>query len=123
MKKIMNIVCGAAFILSTPVVHAEHPITHEKQLQDAFVAVLNPYIDEAIRTHLGYPKQYEMYDIQILDIKRPVEQHRHSFEVTVQVKTYNNVHIPPYTIETITFAIDPAKIKEVEYEHKGDKEQ
>jgi hypothetical protein len=122
MKKMMTFACSAAVLFSTPVVHANNFKIHDDQLQDAFITILNPYIDEAITKHLGHAKQYGMYDIQILEIKRPVQQHKHSFEVTVQVKTYENAHIPPFTTETITFSIDPAKIKEVDFEHKGDRE-
>ncbi|PAE29332.1 hypothetical protein CHI07_09240 [Paenibacillus sp. 7884-2] len=65
-----------------------------KLLLDTMITLLDPYISEAVEQYYGYHKSYGLYDAKILGISRE-EDGGFSFNVKVQVNTFEEAHTPP----------------------------
>ncbi|WP_316572074.1 DUF3888 domain-containing protein [Neobacillus sp. YIM B06451] len=68
---------------------------------DLIFVLLTPLIDKEIDKHYGKVKQY--YCAKILKIKK-LQQGSYLFDVTVQVRTFEGAHNPPYDLVSITLS-------------------
>lgn len=91
--------------------------SREKTIQDFLLAILSPYIDQAIEQYYGERKQYALYIAKIVDIRRFSEKGQFNFEIKVKVMTFEGPHNPPYGFETITIVNDSSKITVTKFEH------
>lgn len=75
------------------------------EFYDAFLALLNPYAEEAIRKK--YPKRsYKLWDAEILKVKRITTGYsEYDFIVIVKYDTYTDPSNPPEGFITLTFHI------------------
>lgn len=89
-----------------------------EMVKDILYTVLSTHISQAIDQYYEGEtrRNFGLYDIEILDIKRP---HEGGFEfiVTLQVPTYVGAHNPPYGLEIITFNIKPGRVELINYQH------
>jgi Protein of unknown function (DUF3888) len=106
-KMIVLIVFVCAFTLST-VTHtfAAKELTSSRSvnkllLEEAFLRSMGPEILKAIEMYYGEPKLFFLE--RITDITKNVNED--TFDVTVQVVSYEKAIMPPYGLETITFRI------------------
>ncbi|MCM3399349.1 DUF3888 domain-containing protein [Oceanobacillus profundus] len=93
-----------------------------KLLLDTMITLLDPYISEAVEQYYGYHKSYGLYDAKILGISRE-EDGGFSFNVKVQVNTFEEAHNPPYGKETIILGVEVGKVKVIKFIHEGDEEE
>jgi hypothetical protein len=119
MRRLFTVICILTFVLFSSVANANQQ-PGEKDISDAFITSLYPYINQAVTHYFGYPQQFDLYDAKIIEIKRPKKQEQFTFEVKVQVNTFVQAHNPPNTIETITLAVNLSGINVINYEHKSD---
>lgn len=125
MRKKMNLLITGSilFLLMKPYQIEASPINLDnKLLNDTLLTTLSPYITDQINNYYGEYKQFGLSDAEILSINRESEG-GYSFKVKVQVETFEHAHNPPYGKETITFEINPAGVKAIEFNHKGDKDE
>jgi hypothetical protein len=102
MKKFILIIIACLFLVPFTPVKAETVTKNDVQLRDDLILnLLFPLISKEIDKHYGQPKQY--YNQQILQIKK-LREGSFSFDVTVQVTTFEGAHNPPYDLVTITFS-------------------
>ncbi|HYK75292.1 MAG TPA: DUF3888 domain-containing protein [Pseudoneobacillus sp.] len=97
-----------------------------KLLYDTLITTLDPQIGKAIEeyhkkvsTYATYSKNYGLYDIVILDIKRENEG-GYSFVVKLQLSTFEHAHNPPHFKETITMKVSPIGYEVMDYKHEVD---
>lgn len=100
-------------------IHSESGQPDYKILYDTLLTTLEPSIEKQIINYYGYPKQYGLYDAEILSIIR--QESEFDFIVKVQVTTFEHAHDPPNGKETITFKIDPIGVKAINFQHEGDR--
>lgn len=120
MKKTLIVLSSVLifFFTSTLIVYAQDlQDTRERKIQEFLLMMLYPYIDQAIEEYYGKPKQYE--EAKIIDIKRLNQKGQYSFEIKVQVRTFEGPHNPPYGLETITMENDLSRIIITKLEHKN----
>ncbi|WNR45053.1 DUF3888 domain-containing protein [Paenibacillus roseipurpureus] len=91
--------------------------TTEKLTHDTLLTTLFPYLQQAVTSYYGHPKQFDLFNAKILHIKREREG-GFGFIVNVQVKTFEGAHNPPYGTETITIDVNPARVSVTDYKHK-----
>jgi hypothetical protein len=103
-------------LLLAPGVSAD-PKEKEQLCKDALLTALNPAIQNAVNGYFGSPRQYGLYDAEIIKIER-VQKGGFLFNVTVKVTTFVGSHNPPYGIETMTLAVDPGNSMVIDYQHK-----
>ncbi|REE68737.1 uncharacterized protein DUF3888 [Paenibacillus taihuensis] len=95
---------------------------HDDQVKltnDALLTLLTPNIDKAIIQYYGYLKQYGLSESKVLELRRESDG-EYSFNVKIEVTTFEHAHSNPYGKETITFHVSPHGVKLINYEHKGD---
>jgi hypothetical protein len=97
-------------------VQVEGQDTKEILIQDTLLTTLYPHITDAVAGHYGELTQYDLFDAEILDIKRKT-QGGFSFTVKVQISPFEGAH---NTIgkDTITLEVTPGMVTVVKYEHK-----
>ncbi|EJO5348326.1 DUF3888 domain-containing protein [Clostridium botulinum] len=72
---------------------------------DLLLRFFSPYIAKAIENYYGEPRQLDLWDAKIINIKR-LEPESFNFEITISVTTFKGAHNPPYGLETITIKLD-----------------
>jgi hypothetical protein len=80
------------------------------------LSLLDPYISDAVDKYYGYPKQYDLWDAKILNIRKTSESLE--YEITVQVETFTGPHNPPRGIETVTILTSPMGTKVINFKHE-----
>lgn len=80
--------------------------------------ILLPYIDKAIENYYGEPRQFDLWDAKIMNIKR-LEPESFNFEITVSVTTFKGPHNPPYGLETVTIKIYDSGTHIIKFNHKS----
>lgn len=122
-KFILLITISMFLLLMQPYKIEASPINLEnKLLHDTLLTTLSPFIRDQLSNYYGYIKQFGLYDAEILSIQREREG-GYSFRVKVQIETFEHAHNPPYGKETMTFEINPAGVKAIDFIHEGDKEE
>lgn len=53
-------------------IYAQSEQADEKLITDTLITILNPFIEKEIDHYYGYPKQYGLYDANILNVIRKV---------------------------------------------------
>ncbi len=102
MKKSMLILIACFTLFSYSPAKAETVTKNDVQLRDDVILnMLFPFIEKEIEKHFGEPKLYN--DKRILQIKR-LRDGGNTFNITVQVTTFEGAHGPPYDLVTITFS-------------------
>ncbi|WP_055668837.1 DUF3888 domain-containing protein [Desnuesiella massiliensis] len=84
--------------------------------KEALLSLLYPYISNAVNEYYNNSKQFDIYDAEILSIKKIGEKFQ--FRVVVQIETYTGPHNPPGGRDTITISTGPMGTKVVNYIHK-----
>lgn len=97
-------------------VQAEIQDTKEKLIHDTLLTTLSPHITDAVAGHYGELTQYDLFDADILDIKRQTEG-GYSFTVKIQISPFKGAH---NTIgkDTITLEVTPGMVTVIKYEPK-----
>lgn len=120
--------CKCSFLLSiglfivliqSNAVLAEENKMDQTLLIDTLITLLDPYISKEIEHYYGYQKSYGLYDAKILNLSRE-EENEFSFNVKVQVNTFEEAHNPPYGQETIILEVDMDKVNVTRFIHEGD---
>ena len=102
MKKSLLILVACFTLFSFSPVQAETVTNNDVQLRNDLIFItLVPLIFKEIEKQYGKPKQFNCGNI--LEIKK-LEQSGYSFDVTVQVTTFEGAHNPPNDLVTITFS-------------------
>lgn len=94
--------------------HLSSEENKEKLYEDFLTILLAPHLDDAIESYYGKSKKYN--DVKVVDIKR-VEKESYYFDVTFQVKTFEDSS-KPIGIETITIRNDDGEIDVVNFIHQ-----
>ncbi|MGM0855353.1 MAG: DUF3888 domain-containing protein [Bacillota bacterium] len=81
-------------------------------LEEAFLRAMSPEILSAISKYYKEPKLYFLERIN--DVKKNKKED--TFDVTVQVVTYEKAILPPYGLETITLRIPGYEV--INFKHK-----
>lgn len=84
-------------------------VTDEKY-RNFIIAVLNPYIYDALREYYGRPKNYDMYSIEILNINE-VTYKDYYYEIEIKVPTYEGAHLSDFKNFYMKFLVDNSGIK------------
>ena len=96
-------------------INYSNPVESKEKLYEDFLSILlTPYLDNAIESYYGRPKNYN--EIKVIDIKR-VEKGSYFFDVTLQVKTLDDAKNPT-GLEIITIRNDEGDIDVVNYKHE-----
>ena len=124
--KTQKIILSIVFILSILYgVNLDSAQAHnikQKDFYDSYLTLLNSYAIKAIN------KPYDLFNAKVISVKRvnkgrTLEEKKANegifdFIVKVQYRTYTGAHNPPESLETLTFRIDPGKIKVIKRESK-----
>ncbi|MGY0374080.1 DUF3888 domain-containing protein [Clostridium sp. JNZ J1-5] len=121
MKKVSAICISIFIILTTcsPTVFASTEGENDKLYKDFVIALVSPYVMQAVKQYYGAPKQFDLYNAKILSLER-AEEESFYFKITVQIKTFESNHKPPYGIETVTLINTNKGIKILEFKHSED---
>lgn len=119
MKKISVVALLLSNLLLSPTTSAD-PNDKELLCKETLLTVLSPTISNAVNGYFGSPQQYGLYDAEVIKIERE-RNGEYLFNVTVRVKTFTGPHNPPYGIETMIIAVDPARPMVIEYKHQDEK--
>lgn len=121
-KIILSIVFILSILYSVNLDSAQAQNIKQKDFYDSYLTLLNPYAIKAIN------KPYDLFNAKFISVKRvnkgrmPEERKANEgifdFIVKVQYRTYTGAHNPPESLETLTFRIDPGKIKVIKRESK-----
>lgn len=117
MKKIATLMTIVTILIMPSKIYAQSEQADEKLITDTLITILNPFIEKEIDHYYGYPKQYGLYDANILNV---IRESQFSFRVNVQVTTFEHAHSPPYSKEIITFEISPTDVNTLHYKHEAD---
>ena len=109
-----------ALLTSSGNLNSQNEQPDYKLISDTLLTILDPSIQKEIIKYYGYPKQYGLYDAEILSITREQEG-SFDFNAEVQVTTFEHAHDPPYGTETMTFNISPFGVKTISFKHEGEK--
>ena len=93
---------GQAQPIQTGRSNVMEPDTREVLYQDFLLAMLSPYIQQAIFDHYGEYRSFALYQAQFKDIRRLCDKGQYYFKATVVVETWTASKNPPYRLETIT---------------------
>ncbi|MBO0576136.1 DUF3888 domain-containing protein [Clostridium botulinum] len=109
-------------------VHANSSLTNtsiitEKESQknlenDLILSVFSPYVAKAIENYYGEPRQFDLWDAKIINIKR-LEPGSFNFEIKISVTTFKAPHNPPYGLETVTIKVDDSGKHIVNFKHES----
>ncbi|MFD2614351.1 DUF3888 domain-containing protein [Paenibacillus gansuensis] len=91
---------------------------NDEQIKDILLTVLSTYISNAVTEYYGEPRQYGLYDAEIVRIERD-QPGGFSFRVYVVVKTFVGAHNPPYGEDSITLSVTPAGVDVEKFVHKN----
>ncbi|MFL0507181.1 DUF3888 domain-containing protein [Ureibacillus sp. 179-F W5.1 NHS] len=82
---------------------------------DAFLALLDPYAEEAIRKK--YPERsYALWDAEILEVTRKTAGYsQYDFNVKVKYDTYTGPFNPPEGFVILTFDVNIDGVKVIEF--------
>jgi len=83
-------------------------------LNEVLIERLAEPIREAVNTYYGESKLWNQE--KVLKIEK--DEQNYVFYVTVQVRTFEGAHSPPYGEETITFRIKRSEIDVIDYKHR-----
>ncbi len=89
----------------------------EKLQKDLILSVFSPYIAKAIENYYGEPRQFDLWDAKILNIKR-LNKGSFNFEIIISVTTFKGAHNPPYGLEITTIKIDDSGISVIDFKHQ-----
>ncbi|KRU25951.1 hypothetical protein VT91_12150 [Clostridium sporogenes] len=90
----------------------------QKKLEnDLILRVFSPYIAKAIENYYGEPRQFDLWDAKIINLKR-LEPGSFNFEIKISVTTFKGPHNPPYGLETVTIKVDDSGTHVVNFNHK-----
>ncbi|MGJ7919727.1 DUF3888 domain-containing protein [Neobacillus sp. LXY-4] len=102
MKKNLLILISFLTLSSYSPGQAETVTKNDVQIRDDLIYImLAPLIYKEIEKQYGINKQFDCG--KIIQIKKQ-DQGGYSFDVTVQVTTFEGAHNPPYDLVTITFS-------------------
>ncbi|WP_291582432.1 DUF3888 domain-containing protein [Clostridium sp. UBA6640] len=82
---------------------------------EALLSMLYPYITTSIEKRFGIDRQFDLFDANIVSIKRPSEEFQ--FYIVVEVDTFTGAHNPPGGTATITFSTSPYGTKETNFKY------
>lgn len=119
----MALLSSLVIIFSFPFLGLAQPVISEKVEKvekDALLTILLPAISTAITGYYGKPRQYGLYDADILSLTRIVNEGQYTFKVKVLVRTFVGPHNPPYGNEIVTLTIDPSGIHVEEFIHRDE---
>jgi hypothetical protein len=114
MKSLL-IALSMVIVFGTSTVQAEVPDTKEKLIHDSLLTTFSPHITDAVAGHYGELTQYDLFDAEILDIKRQTEG-GYSFTVIVQISPFKGAH-NTFGKDTITMEVTPGMVTVIKYEH------
>jgi hypothetical protein len=117
MKFLTTAILSMILLFSFPLVGVTQSADSDEVLKDVLLTILNPEINTAITGYYGKPRQYGLYDAEIINIFRDREG-GFTFRVKVLVKTFVGPHNPPYGNETLLLTIDPAGAYVEEFIHQ-----
>ncbi|MCM3595606.1 DUF3888 domain-containing protein [Metabacillus idriensis] len=102
MRKSLLILIACLTLFSYSPVKAETATKNDVQLRDDLIFILlYPSIQQELKKQYGEIKQSNCANIT--QIKK-LQQGSYLFNVTVQVRTFEGAHNPPYDLVTITFS-------------------
>jgi hypothetical protein len=84
--------------------------------EESLIAVLYPYISEAVYKYYGGFKQFDFVDIQSIKKTPNLNQ----YEIILQVETFSGSHNPPRGKETLTIITSAMGTKVVSFKHKSE---
>lgn len=94
------------------------PVVKNQDLKDSLLATLNPHIFNAVVGYYGAPKQYDLFDAEILDLQN-IKPGSFDFTATIRITTFSGSHNPPYGIDTIKMSINSYQVIVEKFEHKN----
>jgi hypothetical protein len=132
MKKFLVVCCLMISLIYFPTsVTAATPIKDAKQglpytytppegsieelYKDIIVTLLEPYITSEIEKNYGQLLQYDLFNIEFLNIERP-NYRSFSFLIKMQIKPFVGAH-NTIGIDNITIKVSPSETKVEKFEH------
>ena len=131
MKRFEEILCliiitSCLFLsISTLNVNAEELINYkatnnneqsQKLCHEALMSMLYPYIQSSIEKYFGTERNFDLFDANVISIKRPSE--KFEFYIIIEVDTYTGAHNPPDGLIRMTFKTSPYGTKLVKFQDK-----
>lgn len=99
------------------VVNINQNESSQKLENDLLLRAFSPYISKSIENYYGEPRQFDLWDAKIINIKR-LTPGSFNFEITISVNTFKGPHNPPYGLETVTIRLDDTGTHVVDFQHK-----
>ncbi|MCW6089668.1 DUF3888 domain-containing protein [Clostridium sporogenes] len=79
--------------------------------------VFSPYIAKSIENYYGEPRQFDLWDAKIINIKQ-LGSESFNFEIIISVTTFKGAHNPPYGLETVTIKLDDSGTHIINFNHQ-----
>ncbi|WP_051540100.1 DUF3888 domain-containing protein [Clostridium ihumii] len=110
--------------ISTLNVNAEELINYkdnnneqsQKLCHEALMSMLYPYIQSSIEKYFGTERNFDLFDANVISIKRPSE--KFEFYIIIEVDTYTGAHNPPGELVRMIFKTSPYGTKLVKFQDK-----
>ncbi|MGG7162470.1 DUF3888 domain-containing protein [Clostridium ihumii] len=110
--------------ISTLNVNAEELINYkdnnneqsQKLCHEALMSMLSPYIQSSIEKYFGTERNFDLFDANVISIKRPSE--KFEFYIIIEVDTYTGAHNPPDELVRMIFKTSPYGTKLVKFQDK-----
>lgn len=87
----------------------------EELYKDIIVTLISPYITKEIEKNYGQLLQYDLFNIEFLNIERP-NYRSFSFLIKIQIRPFVGAH-NTIGIDNITIRISPSETKVEKFEH------
>lgn len=89
---------------------------------DLLKSLLLPYISDAVidyysNNELGDIPSFDLFTMELLDIKRLEDLGQYYFEFVIEIHTFQGAHNPPYATDIIRFRKDFSEIHVIDYKH------
>jgi hypothetical protein len=87
----------------------------------SLVTLLNPYLQPSVDAYYASidepPRQYGLYDAEILELRRTTDG-GYRFYARIALTTFTGPHNPPYGKETVSLYFDTASAQVIDYSHR-----
>ncbi|AVP62701.1 DUF3888 domain-containing protein [Clostridium sporogenes] len=91
--------------------------SYTKLENDLLIRVFSPYIAKSIENYYGEPRQFDLWDAKIINIKQ-LGSESFNFEIIISVTTFKGAHNPPYGLETVTIKLDDSGTHIINFNHQ-----
>lgn len=89
--------------------------TECEKYMNYILAFMNPYINEELENYFGYHKNFDLFQIEIVDIIDGTYQ-GYYFDIILLVTSYQGAHLYDFSQNELTFRLDSTGLNLINFE-------